>query len=215
MKLLKKILKYVGIVLVLPISYVLVSLILTYIPVNNQDTKTEKNNTIYLSSNGVHLEIIIPKKNLDTTILNKLKYISNEEYFSFGWGDKNFYVETPTWADLTLATSFRALFLNSSTLIHVTRYSKTRQDWAIIKVDDDQLKKINDFIYKTFSLDTQGDMTLLPGLGYNTNDDFYEANGNYNCLRTCNSWVNTAFKQSDIKSCLWTPFDFGLLNMHQ
>ncbi|MBQ0733676.1 TIGR02117 family protein [Aquimarina celericrescens] len=210
-----KILRYIGFILMIPITYFLVSLILTYIPVNNDNDITKNDHSIYLSSNGVHLEIIIPKKNLDPLILDGLKFEDQEQFFSFGWGDRIFYVETPTWGDLTFVNGFRALFVNTSTLIHVTRYSKTQKDWAEIKINSVQLEKMNSYISKTFQLDSYGNKVLLPGLGYFKNDDFYEATGNYNCFRTCNSWVNTGLKQSDIKACLWTPYDFRLLKMHQ
>ncbi|MBL4888255.1 MAG: DUF2459 domain-containing protein, partial [Flavobacteriaceae bacterium] len=47
------------------------------------------------------------------------------------------------------------------------------------------------------------------------NDDFYKANGSFSCLKTCNSWANSAFKESGLKSCFWTPFDFGLINKYK
>ncbi len=161
-----KILRYIGFILMIPITYLLVSLILTYIPVNNDNDITKNDHSIYLSSNGVHLEIIIPKKNLNPLILDGLKFEDQEQFFSFGWGDRIFYVETPTWGDLTFVNGFRALFVNTSTLIHVTRYSKTQKDWAEIKISSVQLEKMNSYISKTFQLDSYGNKVLLPGLGY-------------------------------------------------
>lgn len=215
MRLIKKILKYIGVILILPTLYLIVSLVLTYIPVNGKEDSEEKNNTVYLSSNGVHLEIIIAKNDLNTIVLDDQLDTPLAQYFSFGWGDKNFYVETPLWADLTFVNGFQALFLNTPTLLHVTRHSSIQEDWVVLKVNQKQLKKINQYISATFRLNAENKKIVLPGLGYYKNDDFYEAMGNYTCFNTCNSWVNTGLKQSDIKACLWTPFDFGLLNMHK
>ncbi|GAA4278188.1 TIGR02117 family protein [Aquimarina mytili] len=187
---------------------------LTYITVNNDQDLTEKKYNIYLSSNGVHLEIILHKDELNSSILKGQVYNPEAQFFSFGWGDKNFYVETPTWADLTFVNGFRALFINSSTLLHVTRYREIQKDWVEIQVSQAQLDKINTYIDTAFRLDDKGKKILLPGLGYYKSDDFYEAIGNYHCFRTCNTWVNTALKESDIKACVWTPFDFGLLSIH-
>ncbi|GAA4271339.1 TIGR02117 family protein [Aquimarina gracilis] len=211
----KKILRYISFILLIPIAYIIVSLTLTYIPVNTDEDATRKNSSVYLSSNGVHLEIIIPKEELDPSILEGLKFQDTEQFFSFGWGDRMFYVETPTWGDLTFVNGFRALFVNTSTLLHVTRYSVAQKDWVEIKINADQLQKINTYINNAFRLDANDHKILLPGLGYYKNDDFYEATGNYNCFRTCNSWVNTGLKQSDIKACLWTPYDFRLLDLHR
>ena len=212
---LRKIMKWVFIIVLIPVAYLLVSLILTIIPVNNETGNSENNKSIYLNSNGVHLNIIIPKGQIDSDLLAGLEYDMDDQYFSFGWGDRNFYLETPTWGDLTLKNAFVALFLTSPTLIHLTRYSGTRDDWAEIKVDQDQLNKINQFINESFYYDPQNKKVMLNNKGYSNNDDFYEALGSYSYYKTCNSWVNTGLKSVGIKACLWTPFEFGLLGMHQ
>ncbi len=64
-------------------------------------------------------------------------------------------------------------------------------------------------------LNSQNKKILLNNKGYSYNDDFYEALGSFSCFKTCNSWVNSGLKESDIKACLWTPFDFGLLRIHK
>jgi len=56
---------------------------------------------------------------------------------------------------------------------------------------------------------------MLEGSGYGSKDDFYRANSSYSCFKTCNTWVNTAFKESGLKAALWTPFDFGLMGYYE
>ncbi len=215
MKVFKKIVKWIIAIILIPIAYLLVSLILTFIPINNEEGYSGKNGSIYLNTNGVHLNIVMPKDQLDSKLLDGLRYFKNDNYFSFGWGDKKFYLNTPTWGDLTFNNAYRALFLKSPTLIHLTRYSSINGDWVEIKVNQNQLNKINQYIYKTFYFDSLNKKILLNNKGYSYNDDFYEAMGSYSCFRTSNSWVNSGLKESEIKACLWTPYDFGLLNMHK
>jgi len=190
-------------------------MILSYIPINSDVEYSEKNNSVYLVTNGVHLNIILPKELTSHELLDGLKYIKTDKYFSFGWGDKNFYLNTPTWDDLTFNNAFQALFTKSPTLIHLTRYSTDREYWVEIKVNQKQLNKINQYIQKAFFLDSLNNKILLKNKGYYNNDDFYEALGSYSCFKTCNSWVNTCLIESNIKACLWTPFDFGLISMHK
>jgi len=215
MKVIKKILKWITTLILIPVVYLLVSLILTFIPVNGNDNYTEKNNSIYLNSNGIHLDIIIPKDQINSNLLNGLEYSKKDKYFSFGWGDKNFYFNTPTWNDLTFNNAFKALFISSPTLIHLTRFSAIQKDWVEVNVNQDQLYMINQYINKTFYFDTHDNKVLLRNNGYTNNDDFYEALGSFSIFKTCNSWVNSGLKESDIKACFWTPFDFGLLKMHK
>ena len=215
MKMVKKIVKWIIAIILIPVVYFLVALILIFIPINDQEENSAGNKSIYLHSNGVHLNIIIAKNQLPSNLLDGLQFSENDNYFAFGWGDRNFYLNTPTWGDLTFNNAYRALFLKSAALIHLTRYSTAQVDWVEIKVNQDQLNKINQYIDQTFYLDSLNKKILLINKGYSYNDDFYEAMGSFSCFKTCNTWVNSGLKASDIKACLWTPFDFGLLYMHK
>lgn len=214
MKILRKILKWFLYVVAVPVTYMLIALILTYIPVNRKSDATELNKTIYLNTNGVHLDIIIPIKNLESELLKGIKHHKNTKYLSFGWGEENFYINTPTWGDLTFKNAFKALFLKSSTLMHITRYQKKRKDWVEIKINTSELQKLNFYINNTFQTNEDRMKIILENKGYTYRDDFYRAKGSYSCFKTCNSWVNTAFKESGLKACLWTPFDFGLIHKY-
>jgi uncharacterized protein (TIGR02117 family) len=170
---------------------------------------------IYLSTNGVHLNIVIPKDNIDSTLLAGLQRNENENYLSFGWGDENFYLNTPNWSDLTLKNAFRALFLKSSTLMHVKRYESKQANWIKIDVNKSQLNKLNSFLQNSFKTKENGMKVILENQGYTSMDNFYKAKGSYSCFYTSNSWANKAFKKSGLKSCYWTPFDFGLINKYK
>jgi uncharacterized protein (TIGR02117 family) len=214
MKIVKKIFKWLFYFLLIPITYLIVSLILTSITIDRKVDNTVSDKSIYLSTNGVHLDIVVPKNNLDSSLLSGIKHKQTDNYLSFGWGDENFYINTPTWGDLTFKDAFRAMFLKSTTLMHVTRYTQKRSDWIEIKVDDSELRKLNYFLLNTFETNEEGMKIILENKGYSSIDDFYKSKGSYSCLKTCNSWVNTGFKESGLKSCLWTPFDFGLMNKY-
>ncbi|GAB1855294.1 TIGR02117 family protein [Flavobacteriaceae bacterium MHTCC 0001] len=214
LSILKRTLKWIGFLLSVPLFYVLISLLCSVISVNTKDVLVNNSKTIYLSTNGVHLDIIIPKKHINSSLLKSLYVLEDEDFISFGWGDENFYINTPTWGDLTLKNAFSALFLKSSTLVHLTRYKNIHKDWVKVNLDDDELRKLNAFILDTFKFDNAQNIIILPEVSYFDNDNFYKAKGSYSCFNTCNSWVNRGFKTSGLKACFWTPFDFGLLNKY-
>jgi uncharacterized protein (TIGR02117 family) len=162
----------------------------------------------------VHLEIIIPVNELSTELKEDIEIAPDDKYISFGWGDENFYLNTPTWGDLTLKNAFIALFLKSSALIHLTRWKQVNSSWTKVIIGESELRKLNHYLSMSFKKDENGNKIILNNSGYSNNDDFYKANGSFSCFKTCNTWVNKAFKESDLKSCLWTPFDFGLLNKY-
>jgi len=215
MKTIKKIIKWILFVLAMPIIYLVVSLVLTLITVNNIDTQVDKTEKIFLSTNGVHLNVILEKKDLHKSLVKGLDHSSSDNFFSLGWGDEVFYLNTPAWSDLTIKTAFNAAFLKGPSLIHSSRYRQVQSNWVEIKVSPSELRKINELILQSFSTDANGNLMLLKGEGYSNNDDFYKARGSYSCFKTCNSWVNTIFKKSGLKSCLWTPFDFGLMKIYK
>ena len=215
MKTITKIAEYLLYFLVIPIIYLLTSLALTKVTIEKKDNTSVCNKTLYLSTNGVHLDIILPKKDIDYSLLKGLNHEETDKYLSFGWGDENFYINTPTWNDLTFKNAFSALFLKSASLMHVTRYQDKKDDWIEIKVTNTEFQKLNNYINTSFIKDENENIIILKNKEYSSNDNFYKANGSYSCLNTCNTWVNSGFKKSDLKSCYWTPFDFGLLKKYQ
>lgn len=182
--------------------------------VNDFQMPSLNTKTIYIKTNGVHLDIILPKQDIAPRLLTDINHKAEEQFLAFGWGDENFYLNTPTWGDLTFSNAFGAMFLKSSTLMHVTRYTSTQSNWIEIKVSEDQLKALNAYIYHTFQVNNFGQKLWLQGQGYTSTDDFYKARGSYSCLTTCNTWVNSGFKVSGLKAREWTPFDFGLTNIY-
>jgi uncharacterized protein (TIGR02117 family) len=157
----------------------------------------------------------IPRSYLSPDLLDGLPYKKGEDYFAFGWGDKNFYLNTPTWGDLTLKNALSALLWNSPSLIHLTRYRSLQEEWVVVPVTDSQLALLNEALNQRFALDESGKKVLLPEPGYYHNDDFYAATGHYHAFRTCNSWINDLFKASGLKTSLWTPYDFGIMRWYE
>ena len=74
---------------------------------------------IFVQSNGVHTDICMPVKSayfdwtsfIDTTLYSKNKSF---EYIAVGWGDKGFFLDTPTWAELKTSTALAILILIGS-----------------------------------------------------------------------------------------------------
>ena len=121
-----KIIKYF---LLLLSIYFSTALILSLIPAFPTKINCELKKEIYLSTNGVHLDIIIPKKYLSEKLIDGLIFHDRAEYIAFGWGDKGFYLDTPTWADLTFSTAVSAMFLKGESAMHVTAYFKKYNNW--------------------------------------------------------------------------------------
>lgn len=195
--------RILALIFIIPIGYLLIALLLTYITVNGGANKTNKEEVIYLKSNGVHLDIVLPSSCISILTIES-------KYVAVGWGDKDFYLNTPNFKDLTISTAFKALFLRSKTLLHLTNYDEVKKDWVRIVVTRKQLGHIANQINKEFNL-----LDLTPIKGYGASDLFYKAKGSYSCLFTCNTWINSVLKNASLKACIWTPFSFRLMNIYE
>lgn len=215
MKILKTTFKWALRLLSLPLIYIAVSLILSYIPVGTNDPAPNKTESVFLYSNGTHTDLIISKNHVDQRILNGLQQSSSDAYYAFGWGDEDFYINTPTWADLKASTALKALFWPSKTLMHVVRHDQRSKEWKEVKVSAEQLEILNEELLKGFAKADNYTKVHLPGHTYFGHDEFYRGDGSYTCLHTCNTWLNSALKKADIKTALWTPFDFGIMHWYE
>ena len=196
-----KIMKWMVItVLVLPLSYCLISLILGLFTVNSKQDETNQTCSIYLHSNGVHLDLIIARNDLDEDLTQQISD-PNDQYISFGWGEREFYLHTPRWSDLKFKTAVNALFLESPTLIHVYRHQAFKKDWIEIKVSTSQLKSVGSIIKNTFDFDNTRKVQVVKNASYADTDRFYISKGSYSAFNTCNTFVNSTLKRSGLKAC--------------
>lgn len=213
MRIFLKILKYLGLFILVSVSsYVLMAVILSYWPVQGKEEVCDKNKEVFVATNGVHLYLVIPENDLSMRLKSKLPSTSGVVYYSFGWGDREFYLNTPEWKDLSLSTAFSALFKQSNTAMHVRLYVSKMDHWIKVAVCEDQLKALNNYVVNSFKKSTEN-FTPIGGVeGYSSNDYFYEAKGSYTMFDTSNVWVNKALKKAKITTSVWSPFDFGVLH---
>lgn len=212
----KKLLRWltrIGLLLLFMITtYLLFAVILSYTPTRPPEYSCSETRQAYVSTNGIHLYVIIPADLLDTPFRNDLHLLPGTRYISFGWGDKEFYTTTPTWKDLTFKTAFNALFLNDDAAAHVTHYKRSYDSWRSIALCPEQFTKLHTYIGQTFDRDTGSAFIPVQTVGYGSTDFFFEAKGSYSLFKTSNVWVNKALKAADVRTSVWSPFDFGVLH---
>lgn len=193
------------------VLYVAFSFILSWIPVNTSQPQAGRNNKLYAFSNGVHLDFVIPVALIPPALLSQLRPAPETRFLGIGWGDKGFYLDTPTWADLSAKVAIKAMFLPSPTAMHVTEHRVVNRTWSRLDLTDEQLAELFVYLIESFHMDASGQITELVGKGYTPFDRFYEANGNYSCFKTCNTWVNIGLRRIGVKTAIWTPMDKGVL----
>jgi uncharacterized protein (TIGR02117 family) len=217
-------LKVVGIILGIVVIYVILGLLIPYIPVSAKDDVEKKEIPIYIYTNGVHTDIVMPVKNDLQDWSQKIPFANIKskkteyQYIGIGWGDKGFYLDTPTWADLKFSTAVKAAFWLSDSAMHCTYYNTMKEgdDCKMIMISKSQYQNLVKFVEDKFDRDQNGSFILIPtNAVYSDNDAFYDAKGTYSFLYTCNTWSNNALKAAGQKAALWTPTDFGIFQHYK
>ena len=223
MKTIKKLLKYTTFFLLGIIGYLLVVTLLSYISVNDGLVKSRKEIPIYILTNGVHTDVVLPLKSEHYDWTNQLKTEHTKakdttmNYVALGWGDKGFYLETPTWADLKASTALKAASGLSSSAMHVTFYKEMKESKSCkkLQISSDNYKKLILFINESFQTKSGEFLKIETEAVYGKHDVFYEANGSYSLFYTCNSWANQALKAANQKAALWTISDSGIFRHYE
>lgn len=197
--------------------YLLLTVILSRIPVKGE-TGPKPAYCVYLTSNGVHTDFVMPVRN-DVRDWGKQLKLSDEfardttrNWISIGWGDKNFFLKTKNWSDLTAGTALKAVFGMGTGAIHIVQRGepdKSSQEVIALHFTKDQYKRLLSYIDGSF-LRKNGRLSRIRRHPYSSLDFFFDSNESYSLAYTCNSWTNSGLKASGQKACLWTAFKGGL-----
>lgn len=194
--------------------YLVTAIILTLIPVNTDFNDFPAGTEVFVNSNGVHTDIIIPSHSLQYDWTEKLGFDKNLKFLAFGWGDKEFYMNTPQWSDIKISIAFKAAFLPTPSVMQVyglRNEPEVSKNTKKITISDCQLKIISDYIYASFYLDKNGHTIRIQSDNSGDFYKYYESKGKYSLFFTCNNWVNKGLKRTGVKNSVWAPFDKSVL----
>lgn len=224
----KKFLTVTGKLLLSLVSVVLLYLFLGYflpiIPVQAVATPEQKVVKGFIKTNGMHTDIVVPVKSdyVDWSekfpFENTLSKRTDYKFVGIGWGDKEFYLDTPTWADLKFSTAVKAAFWMSDAAVHTTFYDEMKVNDSVksFTMTERQYERLIKYVDESMDKDREGNYINIPtNAVYGKDDAFYEAKGAYSFLFTCNTWTNKGLKVAGQKAALWTPTDFGIFRHYK
>ncbi len=207
------------------ILYLSVGFVLSRITTAKEKVK-DQSVEIFVLSNGVHTDVVMPYKsgikNWQKTFPSRLtKGKQRDKDFNWvavGWGDKGFYLETPTWGDLTFGTAFRAAFGLSEAAVHATLYEEMQESEIAksIHISRIQYKLLVKYIENSIVKGANGiHKHIETDAVYGDTDAFYESKGVYSMFHTCNTWANGALKSCRQRACWWTWNSSSILRLHE
>lgn len=169
---------------------------------------------IMVGTNGVHTELVLPlvtpEKDWRSTFPVTDIPASNAPYthVAVSWGEREVFLNTPAWSDLTLSTAVGAL-IGGESLVHVAHYIRPAPG------PNNRPLRLTKAEYA--KLVARIEAALAPGgqrsryRGYAEYDVFYAGNGRYNWRNTCNQWTSDTLAAAGVRTGRWTPFAGGVM----
>lgn len=204
----------------LPLLYLASGVAGSLIPANADWQEPEQGVRIFVRTNGVHTWLVLPKNEAgvdwrplaDPADIRDFRY-GRGDYLAFGFGNRDFYLNTPTWADLSIPTALAAAFGSGPALMHVEHvWNPQASEWQRpLRLSVADYRRLAAHIRKSFVLDAHGEPVPLIGRGYGPADVFYEAEGRYDGRRTCNEWTGEALREAGVRTGIWTPFSQSIM----
>ena len=200
--------------------YLSAALLGAIIPKNRNFVSAPSGVKIWVLCSDIHSDIIVPVKNdlFDWTTLvargDAAEVDENHDLLAIGWGDRRFYLETPTWSDVKVANVFSAFCGLGQTAMHVDWIKGTPQagpQCRSLTLTPHQYTDLCHFISASFTRGAEQRSIHIDAPGYSKTDAFYEAVGSYSALQTCNTWTGQALSIGGVRVGSWTPMKWGVL----
>ncbi|MGX7895551.1 TIGR02117 family protein [Tsuneonella sp. HG222] len=169
---------------------------------------------IMVETNGVHTALVLPaitpERNWHATFPPADVARPDREYshVSISWGERQVFLETPTWWDLSPVTVLRILGVGGDGLLHVAHYVRPAPgaDIRTLRLTRAQYRRL---VARIDRVIPRGNAVRHAGYGHY--DVFYDAPGRYTFRNTCNQWTSDTLAAAGVKTGWWTPFAGGVM----
>lgn len=195
-----------------PIAFLLAALAGSLLPLNRGWKEPAEGTTIYLRSNGIHVDIVMPAQaqELDWSALLPPSHVREApvevRWYGFGAGERRVYLETPTWGDITPRTLWSAL-TGGERVLHVDQTAVPGAELYALRLRPEEYRRL----WAAVRADFDGPPRRIDHPGYGPDDAFYQARGRASAVQTCNQWVADKLRLAGVRTSAWTPFTQGLL----
>lgn len=192
-------------------TYVLLCLIIPSIFFNAKAIKKDRRNNdevyfepkdkrVFIIKDYIHSDLVFYSSDWNSIFVTEKKYIV------IGWGDRGIFLETKKWPELKISNFIKAFFGLNESVVRVKFIDRLPENYIKNKIDIDQFESLKNHIMSSF-LDFQ---EIKKQDGYCEEGVFYRSKLNYNCIKTCNNWVNEGLLKSDLARRTWAPLSFNI-----
>jgi uncharacterized protein (TIGR02117 family) len=190
------------------LCYLAAALVGSAIPANRGWGPPVQGVAIYVADNGIHTDLVLPAR--DFADLVRLEHFADprqaaQPMVMFGWGDRDFYLNTPSWWDVNPIRVARALVGAGATVLHVSAVPAPGMGPKVrrLVLRPQEYARLVAYVRASFA--------GAPVRGYGGHDAFYAARGGYSALSTCNEWSAGGLRAAGVRMGAWTPFASGVM----
>lgn len=185
------------------------------IPRNRDWQETPGGLEIMVETNGVHTAIVMPlvtpQKDWRGDFPSGDLAAPYDPYthVSVSWGERQVFLATPTWADLSPLTVLRIIGIGGDGLLHVAHYVRPAPGKNIrpLRISEVEYARL----ITRIEASVPSSATRKRHRGYGNSDVFYDAPGRYTARNTCNQWTSDTLAAAGIRTGWWTPFAGGVM----
>lgn len=213
----RRILKVLGagaaILLAAPLLYTLAAFGALLLP---HGVGTEGEVTLYACDNGVHTDLVLPvaAAGIDwRRVFAPAAFAGPTDQYGFvslGWGSRDFYLNTPTWADVEIGRAVAALLWDETVVRAEFRPRPgPGEKCGTWRVGVSEYQRIAAYVRDSLRQSQSLPVQVAPG--YGRRDAFFAGNGRYTIATTCNEWTAEALRLAGAPVAPWAPFSFLVL----
>jgi uncharacterized protein (TIGR02117 family) len=177
-------------------------------------SEPERGVTIMIGDNGIHTEIFMP---IVTDIVDWRDHFPPQAvdnpsprftHVSLSWGERTFFLETPSWSELDPLIGISAL-LGGEALFRAAFYADPLPDGDLrpLRLREEEYRRLVAGL--TAQLPEPEVRRVYPG--YGSHDFFTTALGRYHVANTCNQWTSDRLAAAGVRAGLWTPLPGGVM----
>jgi uncharacterized protein (TIGR02117 family) len=192
------------------------ALVGSLIPANSGWQEPNEGVPIFVETNGVHVSLILPisAAGKDLSDLIRPEHLADRDLYGthamIGWGHGAVYRNARTWGDVKSGEIASAIFGSDDTTLHIYHLIDPQPNASRKRfmVSEAQYRHMIRDVRATFQL-TDGHSRAYQA--YGADNLFYDSNGYYTALNTCNEWTAGILRRAGVRVGIWTPMPGGVM----
>ena len=167
--------------------------------VKTTDINVASTQPVYVVNHGWHTGFMVPADAIIKQLPQLRERFGSVAYIEFGWGDKEFYQAEEITAELAL----QAILWPTDSVIHAVGIAKVSERYyahhqvQTLCLDSTHYARLLAFLENSFYKNENGKIIPLT-TGVYGNSHFYQAEGDYFLMNTCNKWTAKGLRSAGI-----------------